>query len=162
MIDTRVGRLGYEAVVRGYLRYSELLRNGGGTEWDPVDPDEAAFDAMYEALGHAPPAVAWELVLTLLRSAPDEELGNVAAGPLEDVVRTRAPALIDEIEAEAERDPRFKWALGCIWLGRGDMPDDILARVVQASGGAIKPFPPMEQLERRWPDPDLGDEPGTE
>jgi len=145
------------------MRYREMImRDPANAVWDPHDPDQAAYDALEEAVSHAPPAVAWELVLTLLRSGPDEELGNFAAGPLEDVVRTRAPALIDLIEAEAERDPRFRWALGCIWLYRGDMPDDILARVVRASGGAIKPMPPMEELERRWPDPDFDEEPGTE
>jgi hypothetical protein len=162
MIDTRVGPLDYETVVRGYMRYRELLmRDPASAVWDPDDPDQAAYDALEEAVAHAAPAVAWELLLTLLRRAPDEELDNFAAGPLEDVVRTRAPALIDAIEAEAGRDPRFRWALGCIWLGRGDMPDDILTRVVQASGGEIEVLPPMEELERRWPGPD-GAAPGTE
>jgi hypothetical protein len=37
------------------------------------------------------------------------------------------------------RDPRFRWALGCIWLLVGDLPSTELERIVQASDGQIMP-----------------------
>ena len=80
---------------------------------------------------------AWPLVLRLIREAPDDRLEYVAAGDLEDLVRVHGPTMIDRIEAQAAADPRFRWALGCIWLSRGALPPDVEARVVAASGGEI-------------------------
>jgi hypothetical protein len=90
-------------------------------------------------------------VRTLLQEAEDDDLGTQAAGPLEDLVRLRGAELIGEIEAEVERDARFRRALGCIWLSHGELPADVLERVVRASGGEIRPLPPLEELERRHP-----------
>lgn len=140
MIDSRVGPLDLDAAVDGYLRYSESLRHDDPyAVSDPDDRDEAAWNALEAAIRRAPPTVAWELVVTLLRRAPDERLDVYAAGPLEELVVHRAAELVGEIEAEAERDERFRWALGCVWVAQGDLPDDVLARVVRASGGVIKP-----------------------
>jgi len=135
-----------DATVQGYIRHNEWLGRAG-PEGDAPPLDENAYLAFREAIWDGPAGVAWELVTTLLRAAPDEELETCAAGPLEDFVRLRAPELIDEIEREAERDPRFRWALGCIWLSHGEMPDDILDRVVRASGGEIYLLPPLAELE---------------
>jgi hypothetical protein len=146
MIDSRVGPLGIDAVVDGYIRYSETLRRGD-PDADANARDAAAYDALEAAIRGAPAAVAWELVVTLLRRAPDAELDFHAAGPLENLVVHRAAELIGEIEAEAARDERFRWALGCIWLSRDEIPDDVLQRVVRASGGAIQPFRPLKELE---------------
>lgn len=152
MIDSRIGPLGVDTAVAGYLRYSQALQEDDeDAVYDPLDPDTAAWDALEDAIRTAPAATAWELVRALLRQAPDGDLGFYAAGPLEELVRLRGAELIDEIEAEARSDERFRWALGCIWLSRGELPDDVLERVVRASGGEIKPLPPREERERHWP-----------
>jgi hypothetical protein len=134
------------ATVQGYIRHNEWLGRAGPEE-DAPPLDENAYFAFREAIWDGPAGVAWELVTALLRAVPDERLETYAAGPLEDLVRLRAPELIDEIEREAQRDARFRWALGCIWMSHGEMPDDILDRVVRASGGEIKPLPPLKELE---------------
>ena len=84
------------------------------------------------------PEDAWAVTLALLAASSPADLEFVGAGPLEDFVERFAPTHIARIEAEARRDPRFFASLGTIWLLRGDtLPDDIIDRVVAASGGAI-------------------------
>ena len=148
MVETTAGPMTPEAVVAGYLRHSAALRaRDDGRIWDPADPDTAAYDALHRLVFGGPAAEAWPLVLALLRATPDGELDVQAAGPLEDLVRVHGAALVGEVEAEAARDERFRWALGCIWLREGDLPPDVLRRVVAASGGAIKPLPAPDYYE---------------
>ena len=80
---------------------------------------------------------AWDLVVTLVRRAPDEQLGRIGAGPLEDLVNEHGPALVEWIEGECRRDARFKEALGRIWLTSGELPTEVEARIVAASGARI-------------------------
>lgn len=147
-IDTRIGPLPSHTVVEAYRSFRKRL--AGESDASAPDPDsveEAGHDAFEHAVRSGPARTAWHLVLELLRTASDDDLGFYAAGPLEDLVHLRGTELVDEIEAEARRDARFRWALGCIWLSYGELPDDILARVVRASGDEIKPLPPLTGLE---------------
>lgn len=141
-IESRLGPLDVETVVSGYLRYSRRPRDDRN---DYDHPDTIADDALRNAIVSAPASVAWELVRTLLRQADDGELSFHAAGLLEDLVALRGAELIGEIEAEARADERFRWALGCIWLSHGALPNDVLERVVRASGGQIKPLGPRAE-----------------
>jgi hypothetical protein len=103
-----------------------------------------AFDEVKDrVLWNPDPAAAWELVLALVRAADDDSLGYVGAGPLEDLVTAHGVSLIQEIEHEAMIDPRFQACLARVWLSEGELPPDILERVVRASGGAIEPLPPL-------------------
>lgn len=144
MVESRGGPLDIDTVVRGYLRHSRSLRDGE-RKVDRDDPDAIADDALRSAIPDAPAGTAWEVVRALLRQAEDDELGFHAAGPLEDLVVLRGAELIDEIEAEARVDRRFRWALGCIWLSHGALPAAVLERVVRASGGQIKPLGPRAE-----------------
>lgn len=148
MIDGQLDPASRDAMVQGYIRYSEARpwEDHGDAQADGEHPDYDARWALEDAIREAPAAAAWELVLTLLRGAPDEILEDCAVGPLENLVVYRGTELIDEIEREARQDPRFRWALGCIWLSYGELPDDILTRVVRASGGEIHPLPPLNEL----------------
>ena len=147
-ITTRIGPLPSDAVVQAYRGFQKRLASGEvASPPDPDDAEEAGHDAFEDAIWDGPARTAWHLVLELLRTAPDDELGFYAAGPLEDLVRLHGAEIIGEIEAEARRDSRFRWALGCIWLSHGELPADVLARVVRASGDEIKPLPPLDSLE---------------
>jgi hypothetical protein len=77
-------------------------------------------------------------VREVLRQAPDDRLGVYAAGVLEDLVRRRGAELVREIELEAGSDHRFEWALGGIWLDGANLPPEVVARVIRASGGKIR------------------------
>ena len=144
MVESRVGPLDVATVVSGYLRYARRPReDDDGYDFD--HPDTIADDTLRNAIFNAPAGTAWELVRTLLRQAEDDDLSFHAAGPLEDLVVLRGAELVDEIEAEARADKRFRWALGCIWLSHGALPAAVLERVVRASGGQIKPLGPRSE-----------------
>lgn len=118
-----------DAVIAGYIRHAVAGPNDNTDFW--------ACDALNRSIIVAQAEEAWDLVVSLLRRAPDEILGNIAAGPLEDLVRQHGVVLVDWIEGEARRDSRFRFALGGIWLRRGQLPAAIEARIVAASGGRI-------------------------
>ena len=78
-------------------------------------------------LVHAKPDVAWPMLLELIARAPDGNLSEVAAGPLEDYLSEHGPRVIDAVEAEAQTNPRLRHALAMVWqLG---MTDDVWSRV---------------------------------
>jgi hypothetical protein len=147
VINSEIGPLDFVTAAKGYLRHGRALHDNEDLVWNREDPDRAAYDAVRDAIRDAPADIAWGAVHQLLRLTPDEELGFVAAGSLEDLVHLRGAEIVALVEAEADRDPRFRWALGCIWLSRGELPDDVLARIVHASGNAIRLFPPLSELE---------------
>jgi hypothetical protein len=120
-----------DTLIATYLRHTAERRH----------EDAWAFDAVGNLAGGKDAQDAWELVVELLRRTPDEHLGYVAAGPLEDMLNRHAPALVEWIEGEARRDERFRRALGCIWMRGGELPPDIERRVVAASGGEIVLLP---------------------
>ena len=130
-----------EAVIQAYLRHAALGSADEEYFW--------GWEAVTEFVRSRPAAEAWELVLELLDRASEDEVGLVIAGPLEDLVCQHGATLVSEIEQRAVADEYFRWALGGIWLSRGELPDDVLYRIVHASGGAIRPTPPLEELERR-------------
>ena len=111
------------------------------TTWWAAD---RVFDAIY-----GEPELAWEVLLRTL-AHPDAEplLGFLGAGIVEDVVREQGVVLIDRIEREARENPTFFDALGCVWMDRGELPPDIEARVVAASGGHILLFDPPADEDR--------------
>jgi len=130
-----------EDIARGYLRCSDSLSPENfdpDSAYDPDDPDERAYEIVHRAIREGPAERAWELVTAVLRLSPDERLGFQAAGPLEDIVRRWGTELVGRIEAEAAADERFRWALGGIWVRSDDLPSDVTARIVAASGDAIK------------------------
>ena len=59
-------------------------------------------------------------------------LANLGAGPLECLLAQHGPEFIEAVEAEARRDRRFFWTLGCVWQNAAS--DDIWARVQAATG----------------------------
>ena len=106
------------------------------------EKDSWAFDEVFDRVtaARATAADAWSLVLTLIELADEDSLGYVGAGPLEDAVRHFGVELIDQLEVQARLDPKFRAALGVIWLSYGDLPPNILSRVVAASDGRIQPL----------------------
>src|SRR5262249_7389740 len=49
----------------------------------------------------------WQSVLDMVRLAPEDCLGHVAAGPLEGLLSRYGEEVIDWVEAEARADPKF-------------------------------------------------------
>jgi hypothetical protein len=102
-----------------------------------ADEDFWAWERVGEIVRGADPERAWELAVALVRASTDERLGYIGAGPIEDLVYWHGLALIDWIEGEAKRDPRFREALASIWLVADDIPKSVLSRLQAATGHQI-------------------------
>jgi len=76
----------------------------------------------------SPPAEQWEMVLECVRqAASDEDLGHVAAGPLEGLLGRFGKDVIPLVEKEASIDPKFARTLTGVW--KHTMTDEVWARV---------------------------------
>ncbi len=103
-------------------------------------PDQVFADgwALYD-LVEDDPQTAWEVIKLVVRRYPEEDyyshekteaqkvVGNLAAGPLEDLLSAQGPLIIEAVETEAQADRRMAWTLGGVWQHL--MTDDIWARV---------------------------------
>ena len=70
----------------------------------------------------------WQFVLNAYkRDLPDQVIGALAAGPLEDLLAKRGVDFIDRIEELARKDPKFNHLLGGVW--RNSMTDEVWQRV---------------------------------
>jgi hypothetical protein len=82
------------------------------------DEDEPTFWAYSELadLVHKKPSEAFDVVLGILASTDDENvLNNLAAGPLEELIQFHGPSVIESIEREAFRNPKFIALLQGVW-----------------------------------------------
>jgi hypothetical protein len=95
----------------------------------------------YEKLNHliySDPELAWRLLLELVAETPDDLLGFVGAGPVETFIWQHGAGFIDQIEAEASTNARFRRAALEINLVRGELPADIESRIAAAIGGGFE------------------------
>ena len=75
---------------------------------------------------------ALDIVVGLIRAAEDDEaVMVVGAGPLEDLLNKHGNALVDDVEREAARNPRFRLALTGAWLAHGMLDPDVEMRLSQ-------------------------------
>jgi hypothetical protein len=108
-------------IVEAYFEFKRTQDDALMWAWDAVDVD-----------GFDDPVAKWHLILALLEAAPDAlQIGLLAAGPLEDLIKVQGPKVIDLIEAEASRNPRLREALAGTWLRVGDAVNPIAERVEQ-------------------------------
>jgi hypothetical protein len=151
MTDSSQGEI--DALVTGYVRFAGALALGVPSDTAELAIAERAYESVGNTVRGGPAALAWELVVRILRSATDERLEMYAASLLEDLVRLRGTEVIAQIEHEAATDQRFQWALGCIWLLVGEVPTELQERIVRASGGSVKPLDagPLAAALRRLP-----------
>jgi hypothetical protein len=94
---------------------------------------------------------AWEITLLLLTKAPDDVLGYIAAGPLEDFVDGYGDRGLDRAEQACDGDSRLQYALSGVWL----LPDSPVLRRWQ---GLIRKYgflngsrPPLSTHPDCWP-----------
>jgi hypothetical protein len=106
-----IGRVETDAplddVVEVWLRYQTRSDEADDTDWWAVEylyevDDEAERRALIAAL--------------VERAATDEQLANVAAGPLEGFI-VDDPSRLHWIERQASRSERFRRALRMVWVG---------------------------------------------
>ena len=91
--------------------------------------DEGSF--VVDRLAREEPEVGWSVILAILEridAEPSSRLFQVlAAGPLEDLLSHHGSALVDRVEAEAQRNPRFNLLLGGVW--QNTMTEQVWSRV---------------------------------
>lgn len=74
------------------------------------------------------PERMWNFILSVMADSESESVkGFLAAGPVEDLLANFPYEIIERVEREAKRDPRFASMLGGVWQNR--MPDDVWQRV---------------------------------
>jgi hypothetical protein len=79
------------------------------------------------------PELCWELILQTLHTPHSDSVTAVlAAGPLEDLLGRFGEQFIGRVEAQAEKDAKFKDLLGGVW--RNSMSDEIWARIEACRG----------------------------
>lgn len=110
----------------------------GGAHWSFACVDDRAHDH---------PEQAWELVLAMLPLLETaENTAHFAAGPLETLIAQNGDLVIERIEAEAVKSPRFRYMLSGVW-SQGKSETETWKRVekARADGPSIDdgdPIPP--------------------
>ena len=62
------------------------------------------------------PEECWNAILRILELDPSKTvIGNLAAGPLEDLIEYHGPSFISTIESESKKNLQFKYLLGGVW-----------------------------------------------
>lgn len=96
-----------------------MHRDNSATEW--------ASEQVLNMVIFSPESL-WRFVLEVLRrNPPVEVIENLAAGPLEDYLARCGETVIEQVERQAEQDPRFRSLLGGVW--QNQMSDEVWARV---------------------------------
>jgi hypothetical protein len=75
----------------------------------------------------ARPEHQWQFILAAIAHASDDELGHIAAGPMEHLLGKHGDKYIEKVEQRAEADPRFARMLAGVW--KYMMSDDLWTRV---------------------------------
>lgn len=73
------------------------------------------------------PELQWDVILGMIRQATEDDLGHIAAGPIEGLLGWHGPAWIEYVEAEARLNPKFARAMTGVW--KYMIPDDVWERI---------------------------------
>src|SRR5262249_25692720 len=116
-IDERWDRLGqsdWDAFAQAWI--AELRGTPGDSESD-VGQSVVMMNFF------ARPAKQWQFILAAMAHASDEELGHIAAGPVECLLGKYGEEYIGEVERQAASDPKFARMLAGVW--KYMMSDDV-------------------------------------
>jgi hypothetical protein len=75
------------------------------------------------------PELLWRVVLLMIEMSDEGDLGAVAAGPLEDLLRDHARQFVDRVEQQASESVRFRRCLGKVAGGWSGIPIDLCPRL---------------------------------
>jgi hypothetical protein len=133
-IDERWQRLGpsdWAAFAQAWL--TELRHPSSNGE------SNVRLDAVWMSFS-ATPEQQWEFILAAItHSESDEELGHIAAGPIEHLLGWHGEKYIDRVEHQAAIDAKFGRALTGVW--KYLMKDEVWARVQAFQGRIPNPLP---------------------
>lgn len=90
-----------------------------------------------EKLCSADPKAALRLILAILASGPEVRvLENLAAGPLEDLLRRNGERILAEVQVAAASSPAFRELIGGVWTN--NMPAAVQEAVARLADGAAR------------------------
>jgi hypothetical protein len=75
----------------------------------------------------ARPEQQWTFILAAVAHAEPEQLGHIAAGPIEHLLGWHGEQFIEAVERQAALDPKFARAMTGVW--KYMMTDEVWARV---------------------------------
>jgi len=103
-------------LIHGYIaRYSHQLNVTEDKVFEKADTNFWAYERLDELVKFAP-ELAFEVILALLNQTENEDvLENLAAGPLEDLIRTHGKNFIQRFEVEANENAKFRDLLRGVW-----------------------------------------------
>ena len=93
----------------------------------PTDADDDVGQSVVMMNFTAKPEHQWQFILAAITHASDEELGHIAAGPVEHLLGKHGENYIEKVEQRAEADPKFARMLAGVW--KYMMKDEVWARV---------------------------------
>jgi hypothetical protein len=125
-----------EEMALAWCRYASRSVNiEGGLEWE-ADEDGWAAELYNESEFLQDEAFRRTFLALLPDNAPNDVLGWVGAGPLEDFVSDDADRLA-WVEAQAARSERFRRALANVWI-RSWASDETVRRIERAAGATLR------------------------
>lgn len=110
----------------------EWIEKWSASEVPPVAADVGAGALDWELPREQPGLCLAAIVEVLDRidaSTPNHLMGLLAAGPLEDLLFHSGPAVVDEVDLLARRNPGFRLLLNGVW--DSDIKPDILAKLAK-------------------------------
>jgi hypothetical protein len=107
-----------------------------------VSHDEAeAGRAVVSMNFTARPELQWQFILTAVSLAEsDDELGHIAAGPIEHLLGWHGEEYINLVEGQAASNPKFARTLTGVW--RYKMSDEVWSRVGRLKAQVREPLRP--------------------
>ena len=97
--------------------HSEIIRHYFRILTNPSDPELYDRVETVDEIVKTDPIEGWCIVRDLIEAAASEdELGYVAAGPLEDLLRLHGPLIASVIRRDAQHKQRVRDALSCVLL----------------------------------------------
>jgi len=116
----------YEDVIDAWLKRHIAISEGRIKP--SSDEGSWAWEQITDLVFNQPETV-WPIALELIRRAPSNRiLADMAAGPLEDLIRRHTDEFIDRVEDDARRDPKFRLCLTGVWYGK-DLSPHVRARI---------------------------------
>jgi len=121
-------KLNIEQFITSYFRYWDIKQFEN--RWS--EEDEWAIDLLDYNLVRNSPEEAWPLILELVKAAQHKRhLSIIAAGSLEELINNHGASVIERIETEVRRNPRFAWTMLCVWPGKKDKGVYTRVKIIQ-------------------------------
>ena len=129
----RNGRLDTPRLIGAWRNYQRLF-GGSRKERKPANDLFWVWEC-YGNLVHHAPEMALDLICDTLDAVEtDEEIGALAAGPMEDLISEHGEEVIARVERLAWSDIKFRQMLMGVW-SQGKDDGDVWQRVLRARAG---------------------------